>query len=174
MESPGQSLCLDSCFTLREKHPFFPSLETRIITNGGSVCWGMYLHTHVQRWIHMLYQFCLLFYIANFPFLTFNLSDNCFLASKCLMRTQLATLFIILVCDKVLLSPHSQFSFGLQRLSYRSQCGSLSSSSLEFIELGALYLCVFFFSLIKFWMCSSIYFFKCLFYLFLLIFLGFL
>lgn len=61
------------------------------------------------------------------------------------MRTPLETLFIIRVCDKVLLSPYFQFWFGLQQLGYRSQCGSLSSSSLEFIELGALYLRVFFF-----------------------------
>lgn len=116
-------------------------------------------HTCTERCLHMLYQFCLLFYIANFSFLTFNLSDNCFLVSKCLMRTQLETLFIILGCEKVLLSPHSQSSFGLQQLGYRSQCGSLSSPSLEFVELGALYLWLFF-SLIKFWMCSSIYFFQ--------------
>lgn len=116
-------------------------------------------HTCTERCIHMSYQFCLSFYIANFSFLTFNLSDHCFLVSKCLMRTQLATLFIILVCEKVLLSPHSQSSFGLQQLGSRSQCGSLSSSSLEFVELGALYLGGGV-SLVKFWMCSSIYFFS--------------
>lgn len=101
-------------------------------------------HTCTERCIHMSYQFCLSLYIANFSFLTFNLSDHCFLVSKCLMRTQLATLFIILVCEKVLLSPHPQSSFGLQQLGSRSQCGSLSSSSLEFVELGALYLGGFF------------------------------
>lgn len=116
-------------------------------------------HTCTERCIHMSYQFCLSFYIANFSFLTFNLSDHCFLVSKCLMRTQLATLFIILVCEKVLLSPHSQSSFGLQQLGSRSQCGSLSSSSLEFVELGALYLGGGV-SPVKFWMCSSIYFFS--------------
>lgn len=123
-------------------------------------------HTCTERCIHMLYQFCLSFYIANFSLLTFNLSDNCFHVSKCLMRTQLATLFIILVCEKVLLSPHYQFSFGLQQLGYRSQCGPLSSSSLEFVELGALYLCVFF-PLSNFGCVQAFIFFKCLFYLFL-------
>lgn len=130
-------------------------------------------HTCTERCIHMSYQFCLSFYIANFSFLTFNLSDHCFLVSKCLMRTQLATLFIILVCEKVLLSPHSQSSFGLQQLGSRSQCGSLSSSSLEFVELGALYLGGGGFPCQILDVFKHLFFFKCLFYLFLLMFFGF-
>lgn len=129
-------------------------------------------HTCTERCIHMLYQFCLSFYIANFSFLTFNLSDNCFLVSECLMRTQLATLFIILGCEKVLLSPHSQSSFAFNSL-VTGLSVVLSFPPLWNLLNLELYICGVFFPLSNFGCVQAFIFFKCLFYLFLLIFLGF-
>lgn len=70
MEGPGQSPCLDSCFTLRGEYPFFPSLETHKITHGayGHIC------THIYRRA-LTFDITLIFHSiwSFFSFLTFSI-----------------------------------------------------------------------------------------------------
>lgn len=167
MEWPGQSPCLDSWSTLNGEHPFFSSLETRKITHGASVCLWMYLHTHIQRCVTIWYHSYLSFYVVICSFLTFNVAENCLQVSVENSAGILVedTMYGMNFSSRCILGSH----FGPWQLGCVSWSGYLSSSSLVFVERGALYLCVFF--PYQFLVVFKHYFLKCLFGL---AFLGFL